>query len=212
MTRAMPQTDLLLATGNPHKADELRELLASADMGVLSLADLPEEIRSLEPVEDQPTLEGNARLKARFWAERTSHPVLADDTGLEVDALGGEPGVLSARYAGADATYRDNVRLLLERLTQTGLQPPWPARFRTVLAFIDENRDEHLFEGVCTGQIVPLPKGEGGFGYDPVFRPTGSDLTFSEMPPAEKNAISHRGRALRAFHDWIGSRHSISVP
>lgn len=202
----MRPTRLLLATGNPHKADELRQLLAPSGVEVLSLGDLPEPIRSLEPVEDQPTLQGNALLKARFWAERTPLPVLADDTGLEVDALSGAPGVWSARFAGPQATYADNVRLLLRRLAETSQPSPWPARFRTVLAFVDAAREEHLFEGICPGVIVPEASGEGGFGYDPVFTPEGSERTFAEMDSAEKNATSHRGRALRAFQEWVATR------
>jgi XTP/dITP diphosphohydrolase len=122
-----------------------------------------------EVVEDKPTLEGNALKKARFWYRKTGLPSLADDTGLEVDALNGAPGVYSARYAGEQAAYADNVHKLLRELE--GIQNR-KARFRTVIAFVD-GEEEQIFEGICKGEIIREPRGEKGFGYDPVFLPRG---------------------------------------
>ena len=192
-------TTILLATANPHKAAELQRMLEDVGIEVLTLADLPSEISGEQVEEDEPTLEGNALKKARYWADRSGLSTLADDTGLEVEALGGAPGVFSARYAGEDATYEDNVRKLLAELQGTEERK---AQFRTVLALIS-SEGEYLFDGRCEGVILDEIRGAGGFGYDPIFLPLGFEKTFAEMDATEKNAISHRGRALHAFVEWV---------
>lgn len=184
---------IFLASANPNKIQELREMLSPLEIELRSTLDIEENV---EVVEDLPTLEGNALKKAKFWYQRTGIPSLSDDTGLEVDALGGGPGVYSARYAGPDATYEDNVQKLLEEMKGVENRS---ARFRTVAALVGE--EELLFEGVCEGEIIRQPRGEKGFGYDPVFLPDGFGRTFAELNADEKNRISHRGRAL---HKLIG--------
>lgn len=193
---------IVLASRNPHKIEELKETLAGLGIGLKSALDYPE---LEEVVEDRPTLEGNALKKARCVFRETGLPALADDTGLEVDALDGRPGVYSARYAGEDATYEENLVKLLDELAGVK-EKDRGAQFRTAVAFIDEEGEEHLFEGVCRGVIIESPRGSGGFGYDPVFLPEGFDRTFAELDSAEKHQISHRGRAIRQFYDWLEMR------
>lgn len=189
---------ILLATNNAHKAEEIRAVLSELNgIEILKPSDLSEPIP--EPEEDGETLEENAFIKAREIHEATGLPVIADDTGLEVAALNGAPGVFSARYAGPDATYADNCRKLLSALKGVDDRS---ARFRTVICYVDSRRT--LFaEGSVEGTITREEQGEGGFGYDPVFRPEGHDATFARMTPEEKNLISHRGNALRHFRDVI---------
>jgi XTP/dITP diphosphohydrolase len=185
-------TRLVLATANPDKARELADLLDDFDV-VLRPAELPD----VEETED--TLEGNARLKAAAVMEATGEPAVADDTGLEVDALDGRPGVRAARYAGPAATYADNVTKLLGELrgVPSGRRL---ARFRTVAVALFPDGREILTEGSVQGRIAEAPRGHGGFGYDPVFVPDeGDGRTFAQMSTAEKALISHRGRALRAL-------------
>jgi XTP/dITP diphosphohydrolase len=191
---------LVLATANPDKAAEIAEILGPG----IELVPRPAEIPDV--VEDADTLEGNARLKAAAIAEATGMPALADDTGLEVDELEGEPGVRSGRYAGEDATYADNVAKLLEALE--GVYPAdRTARFRTVALARWPDGREVLAEGVVDGLIAPGPIGESGFGYDPVFVPNDGDgRTFAEMTAEEKHALSHRGRAFRALAKALARR------
>lgn len=197
---------LVLATHNRHKAEELRALLRTTDIEVLTLDAFP-QVGEIE--EDNPTLEGNALKKARQVFRLTGMPSLADDTGLEVDALGGAPGVHSSRYAGPGATYADNVRKLLQELKDV---PPHrrTARFRCVLAFVAPHNVERVVEGECRGTILHEPRGLHGFGYDPVFLPDGFTETFAEMNAATKNRISHRGEALRRIEpvlvEYFGNR------
>jgi XTP/dITP diphosphohydrolase len=187
---------LYLATGNPGK---LREL--AARLGGLDLRVLPPPSDAPSPDETEPTLAGNARLKAESLMRHTGHACLADDTGLEVDALGGRPGVHSARYAGPDCDPQDNRDLLLRELQG---QSDRSARFRTVLVYAAPGQEPIAFEGVCEGRIVSEPRGVGGFGYDALFVPDGETQTFAEMPAERKNAVSHRARALDAFERWAG--------
>jgi XTP/dITP diphosphohydrolase len=189
---------LVLATANPDKAAEITAILGST----IELVPRPHDIPDV--VEDADTLEGNARLKAVAIAEATGMPALADDTGLEVDELQGEPGVRSARYAGEDATYADNVAKLLAALE--GVYPAdRTARFRTVALARWPDGREVLAEGVVDGLIAPAAEGESGFGYDPLFVPNeGDGRTFAQMTADEKHAISHRGRAFRALHKALG--------
>ena len=149
--------------------------------------------------ENEPTIEGNALQKARYVHERTGADCFADDTGLEVDALGGAPGVHSARYATDGHDFEANMRLLLRNMEGKSDRR---ARFRTVIALILDG-EEYVFEGVVEGRITEQPAGDHGFGYDPVFVPEGETETFAEMAPERKNAISHRGRAVRRFADFM---------
>ncbi len=183
---------LVLATANPDKKAEIAEILAAVLPGVGLLA-RPAEIPEVE--ETGGSLEENARLKARALAEATGLGALADDTGLEVDALSGAPGIRSARFAGPGATYADNVAKLLEALAGTSHRS---ARFRTVaFARLADGR-ELACEGVLEGSIAEAPRGDGGFGYDPVFVPADGDgWTLAELPPGAKHEISARGRAFR---------------
>ncbi len=190
---------LVLATRNPYKVAELRTLLD----------DLPVELISADALDDPPdvdenrsTLRGNARKKADAFHEQTGRPAVADDTGLEVDALGGAPGVHTARFAGPDASAGDNNELLLRRLDGASDRS---ARFRTVVVFVDGD-DIRYFEGVCEGHIATGPRGDQGFGYDPLFVPDGETRTFAEMNADEKNTISHRKRAVRQFAEYMQQR------
>ena len=185
-------TTLVLATANPDKATELAALLEGFDV-VPRPAGLPD----VEETED--TLEGNARLKALAVLAATGQAAMADDTGLEVEALGGRPGVFAARYAGPDATYADNVAKLLGELE--GVPPEGRrARFHTVAVAVFPDGREIVAEGWVEGTIAESPQGETGFGYDPVFVPDrGDGRTFAQMTQVEKAALSHRGRALRAL-------------
>lgn len=192
---------LVLATRNPGKVAELRALLADLDLTLLSAADLPD---APEVDEDAPTLEGNARKKALALHEATGLPALADDTGLEVDALDGRPGVHSARYAGPEADDASNRARLLHELAPIA-SAQRTARFRTVIA-LAEAGEVRFFEGVCEGHITAEERGAGGFGYDALFIPEGHDETFAEMSKEAKNVVSHRRRALDGAAAYLRSR------
>lgn len=186
---------MLLATKNKHKLEEMRHALADTGLELRSafdIADLPE----IE--EDADTLEGNALKKARETYRLTGLMSVADDTGLEVAALGGRPGVWSARYAGHGASYAQNVDKLLAEMAAYPDPAQRKARFRTVIAVAGPS-GEWIVEGECAGEILSERRGDGGFGYDPVFLPEGYGRSFAEMTLDEKNEVSHRGRALRAF-------------
>lgn len=188
---------IVVASANPKKAAELAELLGALDVQVLAR---PPEVPDV--VEDADTFEGNARLKAVALAAATGEVALADDSGLEVDALGGEPGVRSARYAGESASDADNVARVLAELERLGSLDPGArtARFRCVLVLRGPDGSELVTSGAVEGHLLDSPRGDGGFGYDPIFVPAeGDGRTFAEMSSAEKQAISHRGRALRAL-------------
>lgn len=191
----MPQ--ILFGTNNPDKLREIQAIVGPP-LTVVSLRQLGID---LEVDETEPTLVGNALLKARAYHAASGLPCFADDTGLEVDALGGAPGVYSARYAGPGCRYEDNVAKLLRDMQGQSLRT---ARFRTVIALVDGHA-EYTFEGVAEGLITEVVRGAGGFGYDPVFLPEGHQETFAEMPPAAKHAISHRGRAVRRLADFLQS-------
>jgi XTP/dITP diphosphohydrolase len=189
---------LLLATRNAHKTQEVREILG-AGFTVEDLTDRP-DLPDVEETGD--TFEANARLKALAASPHYDGWILADDSGLEVDALGGEPGVRSARFAGDNATMEDNRELLKRRIA--GLGPDQRrARFRCVLALARGGEVVRTFEGAVEGVIAPDEAGEGGFGYDPLFVPEGGTRTFAEMASAEKHALSHRGRALAGLAGFL---------
>ena len=186
---------IVFATNNAHKLDEVRQVVGDK-FALVSLR----ECGIVEDIpENEPTLEGNALAKARYIYERTGADCFADDTGLEVDALGGEPGVRSARYATDGHDDEANKRLLLERLQGVENRA---AQFRTAVALIMGGK-EYLFEGIVRGRIATEQHGEGGFGYDPLFVPEGYDRTFAQMSAEEKNAISHRGRAVRKLAEFL---------
>ncbi len=191
----------VLATANAHKADEIREIFA--DLGV-TLLDRPPGVPDV--VEDGDTLEENALLKARALVSATGRAAIADDTGLFVDALHGEPGVFSARYAGDNATYADNVTKLLHALD--GVEPSRrTARFRTVAAVAYPDDSWFVVDGELEGTIALSPRGDGGFGYDPVFEPRGlHGRTLAELSSTEKHELSHRGNAFRALVDALAER------
>ena len=189
---------LNFATNNKHKLQEVREVLGDSF--------LVESLQSLgineDIPEDQLTLEGNALQKARFLYDRTGEDCFADDTGLEVEALNGAPGVYSARYAGESKNSLDNMALLLKNMEGVKNRK---ARFRTVIALI-LNGEEYLFEGVVNGVITEQPRGTAGFGYDPLFVPDGYTTTFAEMDSEAKNAISHRGLAVEKLAAFLLKR------
>ena len=186
---------IVFATNNAHKLDEVRQVVGDK-FALVSLR----ECGMVEDIpENEPTLEGNALAKAGYIYERTGGDCFADDRGLEVDALGGEPGVRSARYATDGHDDEANKRLLLERLQGVENRA---AQFRTAVALIMGGK-EYLFEGIVRGHIAHEQHGEGGFGYDPLFVPEGYDRTFAQMSAEEKNAISHRGRAVRKLAEFL---------
>lgn len=188
---------LVLASRNRAKLVELRRLLpALAHWEVLTLDQLP---GYTEPVEDGESFEANALLKARACAAATGLPTLAEDSGLCVDALGGMPGVLSARWSGTHGDDEANLRLVLAQLDHLPDGPRRTARFVCVVALVVPGAGEELARGVLAGRLARAPRGHNGFGYDPIFLPEGSALTTGELAPAAKDAISHRGRALRAL-------------
>ena len=192
---------LLFATNNKHKLEEIQQIVGDK-LSILSLQDM--NFREDIP-ENEPTIEGNALYKARFIYNRFGKDCFADDTGLEVVALNGEPGVLSARYAGEEKNYQSNNELLLKNLN------PFPnksARFKTVIACVLEGR-EYVFEGIIEGTIVNEPKGKNGFGYDPIFQPSGYQQTFAELSEEVKNTISHRARAMESLFMFLQQNHII---
>jgi XTP/dITP diphosphohydrolase len=191
---------MVLATANPDKAAEIVALVSETVGDRVELVARPASVGEVE--ETGATLEDNARLKAMALVTATGLPAISDDTGLEVDALGGAPGVLSSRYSGEHATYDDNVTKLLADLDAAGAAGPEArrARFRTVAMACFPGGREVAAHGVVEGTIAAQRRGSGGFGYDPVFIPDGGDgRTYAEMPIAEKNTRSHRARAFRAL-------------
>jgi XTP/dITP diphosphohydrolase len=182
---------LLLATRNDHKLREFERLLPT-----VQLDPLPDGLPS--PVEDGDTYAANALIKARAAAQATGRAAIADDSGIEAEALNGAPGVRTARYAGEDASDQENLDKLA-REAPAGTQ----LRYVCVIAHVDPDGGEHLFEGTTTGTVASRPAGSGGFGYDPLFVPDGETRTMAELSDAAKDAISHRGRAARAFEEWL---------
>lgn len=186
---------LFFATGNEKKLEEIDAILGKK-FDIKSFKDLDAKL-DVEETED--TLEGNALLKARAYFAKAGIPTFADDTGLEVSALNGAPGVHSARYAGADGDAEKNMEKLMAELKSATDRS---ARFRTVIAFVDE-KGEKTFEGDLKGEISIVKAGSNGFGYDPLFLPQGQDDTLAELSPEEKNKISHRAKALNKFVAFI---------
>jgi XTP/dITP diphosphohydrolase len=190
---------LVLATRNEHKVRELQQLLPECE-----LVPLPADVEM--PPETGDTFAANAIIKAEAAAAATGLPAVADDSGIEAAALGGAPGVRSARYAGEDATDQENLDKLLREVPADG---DVRLAYACVLAYLAApGAEPELFEGRCTGTITHEPRGDRGFGYDPAFVPDDRDdgLTMAELDPADKDTISHRGRAARAFRDWLSAR------
>ena len=199
---------LVIGTANRHKLREIRQILAGLPFEVVGITELG---FSGEIDEDRPTIVGNAQKKALELAQRCHELTAADDTGLEVDALDGRPGVLSSRYSGPGATYESNNRKLLGELS--GLPPEKRgAIFRCVIAIADPDGLIAAVEGATRGQILAEPRGDSGFGYDPVFLPDGFELTYAEMEPDLKNRISHRGKAVRALQAFLEQATSGADP
>ncbi len=186
---------IVFASGNKNKLKEVKAIIGDI-FDVLSPGDFG--IENFEVDEDKPTIEGNALKKAKALYELVKIPVLADDTGLFVDFLNGEPGVYSARYSGENATFESNNLKLLSALENVE-QANRSAEFRTAMAYIDENGDEEIFVGLVKGQITTELKGSGGFGYDPIFYVSEFGKTLAEMDKEEKNKVSHRANSLMEF-------------
>lgn len=199
----------VLASGNPGKLRELQALLAP-----LALELLPQGSLGIQsPPETGSTFEENALLKARHAAQYAQLPALADDSGIEVAALGGRPGVRSARYAGEGASDAQNLRLLLREMAQVAA-PQRAARYRCVIVFLRSAADSAplIAQGEWCGHIATQPRGSGGFGYDPVFVPEGGQRTAAELPAAQKNRISHRAQALQALVAMLDAQGYIRRP
>nr|WP_108871490.1 RdgB/HAM1 family non-canonical purine NTP pyrophosphatase [Tessaracoccus timonensis] len=197
-------TRVVLATNNPKKLVELRRVVeqAGVDLEVLSLADVEPYP---EPDETERTFEGNALIKARAAAERSGIAAVADDSGLEVDELNGMPGVRSSRWAGPMCDDDENNELLLAQLHGVPAERR-TARFCCALALVSPDGEQRIWHGTMEGRIGEAPVGDNGFGYDPLFIPEGEERSSGEMSPEEKDAISHRGEAVRAFVAWLGEQ------
>lgn len=191
--------NLVFATGNSHKLQEVQGLFKEGfALSCLKDVNITEEIP-----ETADNLVDNALQKAWYVYKKCGIPCFADDTGLEVEALNGAPGVYSARYAGEQKNSKLNMLLLLKNMTGKENRN---ARFRTIIAYIDENAQEHIFEGEIRGKIIENMAGENGFGYDPIFVPEGYDKTFAQLSSEIKNTISHRARAMEKFLSYINSK------
>jgi XTP/dITP diphosphohydrolase len=190
---------ILLATNNADKIAEIRNKLDGLNITILTLKDIN---KIIDVLEDSETLEGNALKKAKEIFLATGIPTIADDTGLFVDALGGEPGVFSSRYAGEDATYDDNCRKLLKNMEGIPDEKR-KAHFKTVICFYINISEQYFFEGLVKGKIINEKRGNEGFGYDPLFIPDGLNKTYAEMSLVEKNKFSHRAKALGHFCEFL---------
>jgi XTP/dITP diphosphohydrolase len=195
---------LLVATTNPAKLREIRTLMSGVAVELVGLADIAP---IAEPEETGATFEENARLKARYYAERSKLLTVAEDSGLVIDALDGEPGVRSARFLRPDASYADRFAEIFRRLKERP-DKPRTARFVAALACADNARVVYETTGVIEGQVADAPRGAGGFGYDPIFYYAPYRRTLAEVSEAEKVRVAHRGVAFRAFAAWLGSQPS----
>jgi len=193
---------LVLASNNKHKALEYAAMFnIDSDMDITIC--LPRDLigKDVEIEETGSTFEANASIKARHIYELTKLSCFSDDSGLEISALGGDPGINSARYSGSHGYDKANRMKAVSELIKIGTDD-WSAQFRCVICFYD-GRNEYFFEGICSGKLIDKEKGTGGFGYDPIFIPDGYDITFAEMPPEEKNSISHRAKAVIEFQQFL---------
>jgi XTP/dITP diphosphohydrolase len=196
---------LALASRNEGKLREIRTILSAAEVGV-RVASADEFPGWESPAEDAPDYAGNALIKARSLASFAGLPAIADDSGIEVDALGGEPGPRSARFAGENATDEENLAKLISLIHDVEPEAR-TARYRCVAALVSPGGEEELAEGTVEGILHTVPRGTGGFGYDPIFLPLSSAHTMAELSPEEKDAISHRGKAFRGLVDAIAKLH-----
>ena len=186
---------LVIGTKNQGKVEELNEILSN-----FQVVGLEDDVRDV--IEDTGTLKGNAIKKATTYSRIKNLPTVSDDTGLEVEALNGKPGVKTARFAHPEASIEENKELLLDKLSGVSNRK---ARWRTIIAFSDENGIK-TFEGICEGKIAKTERGSKGFGYDPLFIPKGYNQTFAEISSKEKNSISHRKKALQKFVEWFSNQ------
>jgi XTP/dITP diphosphohydrolase len=194
---------LVIATRNPHKTREFAQILGNR----YEVCDLIGSSEIPEVKETGKTFEENAIIKARNASEYLSDLVVADDSGLEVDALGGAPGIFSARYAGWQASDKENMEKLLAEIARAkGNSTRYSARFRCVLALAEKGHLLRIFEGVIEGRIARSPRGAAGFGYDPIFVPDGYEQTFAEIQVEEKNRISHRARAIAQLAEYLAAK------
>jgi XTP/dITP diphosphohydrolase len=192
---------VIISSSNKGKIKEIKNILSKFDVDIISKDDIG--YGSFDVIEDGTTLEMNAEKKAIELWKLTGGIVIADDTGLFVEALNGKPGVYSARYAGDNSTYEDNNNLLLEKMKDMEGSKR-KAYFKTVIVVIDDKGKSHIAEGICNGEIAYELSGENGFGYDPLFVPEGFERTFAEMNDEEKNTVSHRGKAVRNLVNIFG--------
>jgi XTP/dITP diphosphohydrolase len=188
---------LIFATNNQHKVEEIRAVLRDS-FSILTLKEAGMDIDIPEP---HDTIEANASEKSSVIHKLTGKNCFSEDTGLECEALNGEPGVKSARYAGEHKSFQDNIDLLQKNLSGKSNRK---AQFKTIISLLLDNK-EYLFEGICKGQIIEEQRGEGGFGYDPVFVPEGSTLTFAQMGMEEKSKISHRAKAVKKLVEFLNN-------
>ena len=199
---------ILIASNNKHKKEEIQKILDVRNLTSIEIL-TPEALGiEIEVDENANTLEGNAKLKAEAFSKISGLPVIADDTGLEIELLDKLPGVHSARFAGINANDADNRAKVICMLKEKS-EDSSKARFRTVICMIDNNQTK-LFEGICEGTVQINERGNNGFGYDPLFVPDGYNITFAEMSSEEKNQISHRSKAINLFADYIQTVHTIS--
>ncbi|MCQ4925717.1 XTP/dITP diphosphatase [Tissierella carlieri] len=196
----MEKRKLVVSTGNQHKVEEIKNILEGLSIEVVSKKDVG--LGDLEVIEDGETLEENSLKKAKALAERLDYMVLADDSGLFVDILNGEPGVYSSRYAGEEGNDKKNNNKLLEELQDIPLKER-NAKFKTVIVLITEDKESTIVYGECKGKVEFEPKGKNGFGYDPLFTPDGYDKTFGELGEEIKNKISHRAKALENLKEAL---------
>ena len=194
--------EICFASNNKHKLEEVRSILGP-DFRVLSLGDVHVD-EDLPETKD--SFEGNSHQKAEYLFRRINEPCFADDSGLEVEALKGEPGVRSARYSGLQKNDEDNIQLLLKNLKGKGNRK---AQFRTVITFIDQQGNAFFFEGIIKGSICEEKKGTSGFGYDPLFVPLGTSKTFAEMTAHEKNSMSHRSIAVKKLAEFLKEKYTL---
>lgn len=196
----MENKRLIVASGNPHKIEEIKDILKDLPIEVFSKDEVG--LKDLEVIEDKATLEENAIKKAKEISKRTEGIVIADDTGLFVDKLNERPGIYSARYAGENATYQDNNKKLLKELEEVSTDER-TARFKTVIALVINDSDVRTLYGECEGKIAFSPKGDKGFGYDPLFIVKNYAKTFAELGEEVKNKISHRAKALKKLREEL---------
>jgi XTP/dITP diphosphohydrolase len=192
---------LVFATNNPHKVAEVNDVLRGADLQNIEVVTMKEIGHTTDLPETHETILENAIEKAEYLYQNYNVACFSEDTGLEIDCLNGEPGVHTAHYSGT-RNPADNIAKVLDLMGETEVRK---ARFRTIILLILWGGEQHIFEGICEGTIRKTPSGDGGFGYDPIFEPTGYDKTFAELPMSVKSEISHRGKATAKLIEFLKS-------